>query len=65
MRLTPSSVAMMTGNSGRHAGRIKSGDANLKVLSLRCDNTADAWYVVPDEFVKPDPSMRPILPDEV
>jgi len=44
-------------------GRTKSGDANLKVLSLRCDNTADAWYVVPDDKTKPtrfvfDPERR-------
>jgi len=44
-------------------GRTKSGDANLKILSLMCDNTADAWYVVPDDKTKPtrvifDPERR-------
>ena len=34
-------------------GRTKPNDAKLKVYSLRCDNVADAWYVTPDDQMKP------------
>ncbi len=34
-------------------GRAKSNDSSVQVFSLRCDNTADAWYVMPDDKTKP------------
>ena len=34
-------------------GRTKSNDSGLKAYSLRCDDVADAWQVVPDDRAKP------------
>lgn len=34
-------------------GRAKSNDAMLKIFSLRCDQVADAWEVLPDDKSKP------------
>jgi S1-C subfamily serine protease len=44
-------------------GRAKSNDAALTLYSLRCDQTADAWEVRPDDTSKPaqfhfDPDRR-------
>jgi hypothetical protein len=44
----PSPVQGCSGQSV-FAGRAKSNDAVLKTFSLRCDQVADAWEVIPDD----------------
>jgi hypothetical protein len=33
-------------------GRTKSDDAGLRTFSLKCDNVADAWEILPDDQSK-------------
>lgn len=34
-------------------GKTKANDLGLKAFSLRCDDVADAWQVIPDDKTKP------------